>query len=97
MVASPVWPMPDTRSEIVGVLRDVLGPLVRADGGRLYMVQVDATLVRLHLAGRYSGCPGNTLATRRIIEPALFAVAPGVRVEVTSGAILPENAELLVE
>ena len=39
----------------------------------------------------------NTLAIRRIIEPAVFAVAPRARVTVTSGALQPADAKLLVE
>jgi Fe-S cluster biogenesis protein NfuA len=87
--------MASTREQIVGVVRDVIAPLIRADGGLLYLVDADDDSVTMHLAGRYSGCPGNTLARRRVIEPAIFAVAPGARVVVTSGAILPENAQLV--
>ncbi|HVU02714.1 MAG TPA: NifU family protein [Polyangiaceae bacterium] len=84
--------MGDTRQEILRVLREVVAPLVRADGGRLYLVKAEPEAVNLHLAGRYSGCPGNTLAVRRVIEPALLAVAPGARITVTSGALSPEGA-----
>ncbi len=87
--------MGDTRAEILRVVREVVAPLVRADGGRLYVVQAEDDAVALHLAGRYAGCPGNTLATRRVIEPAIFAVAPKARVTITSGALLPEGAELV--
>jgi len=87
--------MADTRSEILRVVREVLGPLVRADGGRLYVVAADDDSLSLHLTGRFSGCPGNTLATRRVIEPAVYAVAPRARVTITSGALLPAGAELV--
>jgi Fe-S cluster biogenesis protein NfuA len=87
--------MGDTREEILRVVREVVAPLVRADGGRIYLVAVDDDAVTLHLAGRYAGCPGNTLAIRRIIEPAIFAVAPRARVTVTSGALWPADATLL--
>jgi Fe-S cluster biogenesis protein NfuA len=89
--------MGDTREEILRVVREVVAPLVRADGGRIYLVAADDDAVTLHLAGRYSGCPGNTLAIRRIIEPAIFAVAPRARVTVTSGALQPADATLLPE
>jgi Fe-S cluster biogenesis protein NfuA len=73
----------------------VLAPLVHADGGRHYVVEATDDSLILHLTGRFSGCPGNTLATRRVIEPAVFAVAPRIRVTITSGALLPAGAELI--
>jgi Fe-S cluster biogenesis protein NfuA len=85
--------MGDIKAEISKVLREVVGPLVRADGGELYLVEATDDGVALHLSGRFSGCPGNTLATRRVIEPAIFAVAPRVRVTVTSGPLIPKGAE----
>ena len=87
--------MGDTREEILSVVREVVAPLVRADGGRIYLIAADDDAVSLHLAGRYSGCPGNTLAIRRIIEPAILAVAPRARVTVSSGALQPPEAKLL--
>jgi Fe-S cluster biogenesis protein NfuA len=87
--------MSGTRSEILRVVREVVAPLVRADGGRLYVVQATDDALSLHLTGRFSGCPGNTLASRRIIEPAIFAVAPNARVTISSGALLPDGAELI--
>jgi Fe-S cluster biogenesis protein NfuA len=85
--------MPSPRDEILRVVHDILAPLVRADGGDVYLVRAEDDAVELHLAGRFSGCPGNTLAKRRVIEPAILAVAPGAQVKVTSGAIVPEGAE----
>jgi len=66
-----------------------------ADGGELYLVSADEELVSLHLGGRFSGCPGNNLVRRRIIEPAVAALAPRARLEVSSGAILPAGARKL--
>lgn len=77
------------------VVRDVVAPLVHADGGRVYVVHAEDDGVELHLVGRFSGCPGNTLATRRLIEPAIFAVAPAAKVTISSGALIPKNAELV--
>ncbi len=87
--------MSDIREEILRVVRDVVAPLVRADSGSLYVVHVDADTVALHLGGRFAGCPGNTLATRRVIEPAIFTVAPRARVTITSGALVPKDAQLI--
>ncbi|HEX4336537.1 MAG TPA: NifU family protein [Polyangiaceae bacterium] len=77
------------------VIREVVAPLVRADGGRLYVVKAQEDALDLHLAGRFAGCPGNTLATRRVIEPAIFAVAPSAKVTISSGALVPKDAELI--
>ena len=83
------------KDEIERVVREVLAPLVRADGGDLYLVSVEDTGVSLHVTGRFSGCPGNTLARRRIFEPPLTAVAPGITVTLTSGPLIPSGASRL--
>ncbi|HEX3775534.1 MAG TPA: NifU family protein [Polyangiaceae bacterium] len=83
------------KDEIVRVLREVLAPLVRADGGDLYLVSVEDTGVSLHVTGRFSGCPGNTLTRRRIFEPPLNRVAPGITVTLTSGPLIPSGASRL--
>lgn len=83
------------KDEIVRVVREVLAPLVRADGGDLYLVSVEDTGVSLHVTGRFSGCPGNTLARRRVFEPPLAAVAPGITVTLTSGPLIPTGAARL--
>ena len=82
-------------SPVEGMIEEVLGPLLKADGGKVFVVECSAETVSLHLTGRFSGCPGNTLIARRVIEPAVHAVAPGARVTVTSGAIIPAGARLL--
>lgn len=87
--------MTAARDEILRVLREVVAPLVRADGGTLYLVEVDDQQLRLHLAGRFSGCPGNTLAKRRVLEPAIAAVAPDLQLTLTSGTVVPAEAEEL--
>ncbi len=88
--------MSTAREDLVRVVRDVLGPLIRADQGVLYLVEVTERSVALHLGGRYSGCAGNTLTRRRVLEPALQTVAPGVELVITSGAIVPEGATALL-
>lgn len=84
--------MSTPKDQIVRVVQEIVGPLVRADGGEIYLVHAADDAVVLHLAGRFAGCPGNTLAKRRVIEPAILAVAPGAQVTVTSGVIVPPNA-----
>jgi Fe-S cluster biogenesis protein NfuA len=78
------------------VCEEVLAPLVQADGGELWLVAADADRISLHLAGTCAGCPGAGLTTREIIEPALRAVLPSVRVTVTSGIVVPEGARRVV-
>lgn len=81
--------------EILTVIREVLAPLVRADGGELYLVEATAKQVSLHLLGKFAGCPGNEVVARRIFKPALQAIAPKVEVSVTWGRILPPGAKRL--
>ena len=85
--------MPAPKDEIVRVVREVLAPLVQADGGELYLVSVDDAGVSLHLAGRFSGCPGNTLARRRVLEPLIASAVPGAYLTMTTGALLPKGAQ----
>lgn len=77
------------------VVREVLAPLLRADGGVVYLLVGPENRLRLHLSGRYAGCPGNTLTRRRVIEPAIRSVAPELEIIITSGVIIPEGAERL--
>jgi len=83
------------KDEIVRVVRDVLAPLVQADGGELFLVSVDDSGVSLHVTGRFSGCPGNTLARRRVLEPLVASAVPGASVTVTSGPLIPKGARKL--
>ncbi|HEX3852550.1 MAG TPA: NifU family protein [Polyangiaceae bacterium] len=87
--------MAAAKDEIVRVVREVLAPLVRADGGDLYLVSAEESGVSLHVTGRFSGCAGNTLARRRVFEPPLSAIAPGITVTLTSGPLIPSGAERL--
>jgi Fe-S cluster biogenesis protein NfuA len=80
------------QDEIISVIREVLAPLVVADGGRLYVLQADSERVTLHLAGRFAGCPGNQVVTRRVIQPVISAVAPRAELTVTWGRIVPSGA-----
>ena len=75
------------------MLRTVLAPLIEADGGELYLVSAGKKEVKLHLAGSFSGSPATVVAGRRIVEPAVKAVAPKVKVVVSSGWRIPEGAE----
>jgi Fe-S cluster biogenesis protein NfuA len=85
--------MATPREAILEVLSTVLAPLIEADGGALYLVSAGDEAVELHLAGRFAGCPGNTVVTRRILEPAVRKVAPQARVVVTWGSLVPTGAK----
>ena len=71
--------MPASIDQLLKICREVIAPLIRADGGELYIVAVEPDQLTLHLAGVCSGCPGATLTKRAVIEPAVHAVAPTVR------------------
>ena len=81
------------RDQILEIVREIVGPLVRADGGQVYLVTLGERTLVLHLTGRFSGCPGNTLARRRVLEPLLTARFPDLKIEITSGPLLPKGAE----
>jgi Fe-S cluster biogenesis protein NfuA len=80
------------QDEILTVIKEVLAPMVAADGGRLYVIQADSKQVSLHLAGRFSGCPGNQVTARRVIQPVIAAVAPNAELMVTWGRLVPTGA-----
>lgn len=83
--------MPDPRDEIARVIKEILAPLIQADGGSLELVGLEKSTVRVHLGGRYSGCPGNQLVIVHFLEPAVQAILPGFEVTVTSGVLVPEQ------
>ena len=85
--------MASPREQILATVREIVAPLVRADGGDIYLVNAGERSLTLHLSGRFSGCPGNTLARRRVIEPLLTARFPGLELEVTSRPLVPPGAE----
>ena len=87
--------MPATIDQLLKVCHEIVAPLIRADGGEVYLVAVEPDVLTLHLAGTCSGCPGAVLTIRGVIEPAVHAVAPTARVVVTSGAKVPDGASLI--
>lgn len=87
--------MTATIDQLLKVLREVIAPLIRADGGEVYIVAVEANHLSLHLAGRYAGCPGSPLVVRGIIEPAVRCVAPTARLDVSCGISVPAGASIV--
>ncbi len=75
------------------VCRDILAPLVQADGGEMYLVGSSSDDIHIHLAGVCAGCPGSALTTSTILEPILLSVAPKAKVRVTTGWIVPPGAK----
>jgi Fe-S cluster biogenesis protein NfuA len=73
--------------------RDQLAPLVRADGGVLYLVAATQDDVHLHLSGTCAGCPGATMTRDRLISPAVRALLPKAQLRVTTGWRVPEGAK----
>lgn len=67
--------------------------MVESDEGELFLVEDSSRDVHLHLRGRFAGCPGNELVTEQVVRPLIQAIRPQARVEVSSGAILPDGAE----
>ena len=80
------------KDTVLETLRDIVAPLVHKDGGEVWLVNAEGDDVRLHLAGTCAGCPGATLTTRGVIEPALRAANAQLRLTVTCGIVIPEGA-----
>lgn len=82
-----------TKAQISKVCREILAPLVKADGGEMYIVRIDGDEVHIHLTGACAGCPGASFTSDRVFLPALRAASPKARVVVTTGARVPPGAE----
>lgn len=82
-----------TEDRLKSALSRVLAPLVEADAGELYLVSDEENLVKIHLGGRFAGCPGNELVRREVLQPLIRAMRPQAELEVSSGAILPKGAD----
>lgn len=87
--------MDDVKENIAKICREILAPLVRTDGGEMYLVRFEGDDLHIHLSGTCAGCPGVSLTGDKVILPALQAAAPKLRVVVTTGVKAPEGAEKL--
>lgn len=85
--------MADKLQALRRMLRDVLEPLLAADGGELYLVELNKKEVKLHLGGQLNGCPGAAATSAQIVGPAVKAVCPKLKLTVTSGWTVPKGAE----
>jgi Fe-S cluster biogenesis protein NfuA len=84
--------VPELPQPVVETLRDIVAPLVAADGGALYAMAFGDG-IRVHLAGACAGCPGTRVTGREIIEPALRAAGMRGDIEITAGWTIPEGAQ----
>ncbi len=92
--SSPASPSQGGAREIVlKMCREVLAPLIEADGGEMYLVSVTAEDIHIHLAGTCAGCPGSSLTAQSIVEPALLRVAPKSKLRLTTGWRVPHGAD----
>ena len=80
------------RDQIERVFREVLSPIVKADGGEMYLVRWEGDDVHVHLAGACAGCTGSSLTADSILLPAVRSLAPKARIVVTTGFRIPEGA-----
>ena len=78
--------------DILRILKEIVVPLVEADGGKLLLIAVDVDQVTVHLTGRLAGTPGLGLFCRKVLEPAIHSVAPTARVVLTAGRLIPPGA-----
>jgi Fe-S cluster biogenesis protein NfuA len=85
--------MVDKTDALLSMFREVLAPLIEADGGVFYLISLDKKQVSLHLGGTYNGCPGTGMSVRDVLEPAVHAIAPKTKLKVTSGWTVPKGAE----
>jgi Fe-S cluster biogenesis protein NfuA len=81
------------RDQILKMCRDILAPLIHADGGEMYLVSIGAEEIHVHLAGTCAGCPGASLTRDRMLEPAFASVAPKLALKVTTGWLVPDGSE----
>lgn len=82
--------------ELRNALQKVIAPMVESDEGELFLVADRGKDVHLHLRGRFAGCPGNELVTEQVLRPLISAIRPQAKVEVSSGALLPDGAERIL-
>ena len=83
------------KEQIAKICREILAPMVRTDGGEMYLVRFEGDDLHIHLSGTCAGCPGVSLTGDKVILPALQSAAPKLRIVVTSGVKPPEGAEKL--
>lgn len=82
----------NVKEQIARICQEILVPLVRTDGGEMYLVRYDGDDVHIHLSGACAGCPGASMTSDKVILPALRTASPKLRVVVTTGFKVPDGA-----
>jgi Fe-S cluster biogenesis protein NfuA len=83
------------KEQITRICREILAPLVKTDGGELFLLRFDGDDVHIHLAGACAGCPGASITGDKVLLPALRTALPKVRIVVTTGIRIPDGAQKL--
>jgi Fe-S cluster biogenesis protein NfuA len=78
--------------QVVKALAELAVPLVKADGGEVYLVSCTTDDVHVHLTGTCAGCPGASMTRERLFEPTVHGVSPKLAVKLTTGWNVPEGA-----
>ena len=87
-------PLPSVvRDSIIKLCREVLAPLIEADGGQMFLVSLTAEDIHVHLAGTCAGCPGSSFTADSIVGPALSKLTPKSKLRLTTGWRVPADAE----
>jgi Fe-S cluster biogenesis protein NfuA len=83
------------KEQVAKLCREIIAPLIRTDGGEMYLVRFDGDEMHVHLSGTCAGCPGATITGDKVILPALNMAAPKLRLVLTTGIKIPVGAEKL--
>ncbi len=86
-------PFAANRESVLELCREVLAPLIEADGGEMYLVAITAEDIHIHLAGTCAGCPGSSFTAQSIVGPALLKLAPKSKLLLTTGWRVPSGAD----
>jgi Fe-S cluster biogenesis protein NfuA len=78
--------------QVIKALSELAVPLVKADGGEVYVVSATSDDVHVHLAGTCAGCPGATITRDRLLAPTIRGVSPKATLKVTTGWRVPSGA-----
>jgi Fe-S cluster biogenesis protein NfuA len=81
------------KEQVEQIFREVLAPLVKTDGGEMYLVRWDGDDLHVHLAGACAGCPGATMTADSVLLPAVQSIAPKARIVLTTGFRVPDGAK----
>jgi Fe-S cluster biogenesis protein NfuA len=72
--------------------KDVLAPLVEADGGKMFLVSASFDDIHIHLSGTCAGCPGSSYTATEVLAPVFAHALPKAKLFVTTGWIIPPGA-----